>query len=175
MKINPSKYRWAQIACLSLWPILMCGQSSDRAQNLADCKNGMESCDRSRFELTDVAHSQHVQNVTNCRNGYDSCDRSKLTEREAIALAVADHERNVSDCTMGLSSCNPSQLTASEARDWNVVQDRRNLVDCQDGYDACDRSKLSPRYRYCPESLQSRRLQEWVDLQSLLAKQHGNQ
>lgn len=48
MKINLSKYRWAQLACLSLWPILLCAQSSDLAQNLADCKSGWESCDRSR-------------------------------------------------------------------------------------------------------------------------------
>jgi hypothetical protein len=112
MKINRSKYLWAQVACLSLWPVLLCAQSSDLAQNLADCKNGWESCDRSRLsesESADVARFEHRRNVASCRNGYDSCDRSKLTEPEAIALAVADHQQNVSNCKNGTSPCDPSR------------------------------------------------------------------
>jgi hypothetical protein len=105
MKINFSQYFWLQIACLSLLPIPAGAQSSDLAQNLADCKNGRESCDRSRLSesgLAEVALSRHQRDVANCRNGYNSCDRSKLSESEAIALAVADHKQNVSNCAMGI-------------------------------------------------------------------------
>jgi len=62
MKINLSKYRWAQVACLSLLPILVCAQSSDLAQNLADCVNGWQSCDHSKLsvsESADVAVAEH--------------------------------------------------------------------------------------------------------------------
>ena len=82
MKINLSKSRWAQVVCLSLWPVLLCAQSSDLAQNLADCKSGWESCDHSRLsqsESADVALIEHRHNVANCRNRYDSCDHSKLS------------------------------------------------------------------------------------------------
>src|SRR5207244_5640914 len=90
---------WVQVACLSLWPILLCAQSSDLAQNLADCKNGREACDRSKLSSSEsdaVAIARHGRNVSNCRNGYDFCDHSKLSEPEAMALALADHQRNVS-------------------------------------------------------------------------------
>src|SRR5438477_2673119 len=113
MRIYPSKYLLVPVACMSLWPIILFADPSDRAQNLADCKSGWETCDRSKLsqsESADVALSDHRRDVANCRNGYDSCDHSKLTRREAVALAVADHERNGSDCAMGLSSCDPSRL-----------------------------------------------------------------
>ncbi len=45
-------------ACFGFWPILLVAQSSDATQNLADCKNGWESCDRSKLsqsEFADVA------------------------------------------------------------------------------------------------------------------------
>jgi len=47
-----------QAVCFSFWPILVFAQSSDLTQNLADCKNGWESCERSKLsesELADVA------------------------------------------------------------------------------------------------------------------------
>lgn len=128
------KYGWAQLALVSLWPILVCAQSSDLA-HFGDCKNGLETCDRSNLtqsELPDVAFAAHQRNVSDCRNGYATCDRSKLTGREAVALAVADHQKNVSNCTMGLGVCDPSHLTPSESREWNVVAHRRNLFDCQE-------------------------------------------
>jgi hypothetical protein len=49
MKVNLRQRPWVQVACLSLWPILLFAQSSDLAQNLADCKNGREACDRSKL------------------------------------------------------------------------------------------------------------------------------
>jgi hypothetical protein len=125
MKINLSKYRWAQLASLSLWPILLCAQSSDLAQNLADCMHGWQSCDHTRLspsESADVALAEHRLNTRNCRNGYDSCDRSKLTEPEAIALAVADHRQNVSNCKNGTNPCDPLRLTQSEARERSITQ-----------------------------------------------------
>ena len=104
----------AEVACLSLLPILLFAQPSDPAQNLANCKNGRAGCDRSRLsqlESAQVALARHRRNVTDCRNGYDSCDHSKLTEPEAIALAVADHQRNASNCNDGIASCDQSKLT----------------------------------------------------------------
>jgi hypothetical protein len=94
MKVRMSKYLWAQVACLSLWPIFLFAQSSDLAHNLATCTNGEKTCDRSKLspsEADAVVLAGHGRNVSDCRNGYDSCDHSKLTEPEAIALAVADH------------------------------------------------------------------------------------
>jgi len=43
MKMSVRKYRWAQLVLLSIWPILLRAQSTDGAQNLADCKNGVRS------------------------------------------------------------------------------------------------------------------------------------
>jgi hypothetical protein len=85
-------------ACFGFWTILLVAQSSDATQNLADCKNGWESCDRSRLsqsEFADVARAEHHRDVSNCRNSFQSLDRSKLTPQETIALALADHQQNV--------------------------------------------------------------------------------
>jgi len=101
MKVRISKYFWVQIACTSLWPVLLFAQSSDLVKNLEDCKYGVDTCDRSRLTPSQSAAvdlTRHGRNVSDCRNGYDSCDHSKLTEPEAIALAVADHQRNYSNC-----------------------------------------------------------------------------
>jgi hypothetical protein len=105
-------------ACFGFWPILLVAQPSDATQNLADCKNGWESCDRSKLnksEFADVAHAEHRREVSNCRNSFQSCDRSKLTPQETIALALADHQQNVADCKNGMTSCDHSRLTPSEA------------------------------------------------------------
>jgi hypothetical protein len=75
------------LVLLSIWPILLRAQSTDGAQNLADCKNGVEICDRSKLsqsELTDVALAAHRRNVSDCRNGYVACDHSKLSEPEVV-------------------------------------------------------------------------------------------
>jgi hypothetical protein len=147
MRVTLRKCLWAQVACLSLWPVLALAQSSDLAQNLADCKNGRETCDRSKLnqsESADVALAGHGRNVSNCRNGYDFCDHSKLTEPEAVALAVADHQRNVSNCNDGRGSCDRSKLTQTEAGEMAVAENQRNLANCKDGVGDCDRSKLSP-------------------------------
>lgn len=105
MKMTVRKYYLAQVALLCLWPILLHAQSSDRAQNLADCRNGLGTCDRSQLsesELADATLAAHLRNVTDCRTGFDACDHSKLSEPEAIALAVAQHQKNVSNCMIGL-------------------------------------------------------------------------
>src|SRR6202008_1529743 len=109
MKARVRKYLWAQAACLSLClsPILAFAQSSDPSQNLAACKAGRDSCDRSKLsqsEATEVRLAAHMRNVTNCRDGYESWDRSKLSEPETIALAVADHQRNGTNCNDGMLS-----------------------------------------------------------------------
>ena len=66
MKNNLRKYLQMQAASLSLLSVLVFAQPSDLAENLAACKNGR-----------------------------DSCDRSKLTQSESVALTLADHARNV--------------------------------------------------------------------------------
>src|ERR1700747_2374047 len=119
MKDSLSKY-WALVACLSLWPIALFAQSSYLEQNLTDCKNGRETCNRSKLsqsESADVALASHRRNVSNCRSGFAACDHSKLTQQEEIAWAIADHQRNVSDCKDGIGSCDRSKLTQSEARE----------------------------------------------------------
>lgn len=126
MNVTLRRCLWAEVACLTLGPVLLFAQPSDLAQNLADCKSGRDACDRSRLsqsELVEVALARHEHNVSDCRNGYDSCDRSKLSEPEAIAAAVADHRRNVSNCNDGIASCDQSKLTRSDG--------------------TCDRSKLT--------------------------------
>jgi hypothetical protein len=134
MKVSFRKCFGAQIACLSLWPILALAQSSDLSQNLADCKAGRDTCDRSRLsqsQATDVALAAHGRNVVDCRNGFGSFDRSKLSEPETIALEVADHQRNVSDCNDGMLSCDPFKLTPMEARKMAAAQQQRNLAACK--------------------------------------------
>jgi len=54
MKVSLQKL-WVQVLCLSLWPILGFAQSSDLAQNLADCKSGREACDRSKLSQSESA------------------------------------------------------------------------------------------------------------------------
>src|SRR5579863_4927084 len=110
MKVSLQKCLWGLAACFSLWPILLCAQSSDPAQ------------------------SPHRDNVSNCRSGFDSCDHSELTEPEAIALALAKHQRNVSDCNHGMLSCDPSKLTQSEAGEMAVAEHQRNLNDCEERF-----------------------------------------
>src|SRR5438874_6694822 len=87
MKVSLRKCLLVQVACLGLWPILLFAQSPDLAQNLADCRNGRETCDPSKLspsQSADVALAGHGRNVSNCRNGYDSCDHSKLTQQETL-------------------------------------------------------------------------------------------
>ena len=146
MNVTLRRCLWAEVACLTLGPVLLFAQPSDLAQNLADCKSGRDACDRSRLsqsELVEVALARHEHNVSDCRNGYDSCDRSKLSEPEAIAAAVADHRRNVSNCNDGIASCDQSKLTRSEARETAVAEHLRNLENCKDRIGTCDRSKLT--------------------------------
>src|SRR6267142_3825473 len=111
MKVSLWEY-WTLGACLSLLPIALFAQSSDLAQNLVDCKNGRETCDRSKLsqsESADVARANHARNVSNCRSGFAACDHSQLTRQEAIAWAIADHQRNVSKCKDGIESCDQSK------------------------------------------------------------------
>src|ERR1700751_6453265 len=111
MKVNLGKRVWALVSCLGLWPILVFAQSADLAQNLADCKNGREACDRSRLtqvQSAEVGSADKQRNISNCRNGFDPCDRSKLSQAEATALAVAEHRRNVSNCEHSIISCDES-------------------------------------------------------------------
>jgi hypothetical protein len=147
MKVSLLKCFWVQVVCLSLVPILGFAQSSsDLAQNLEACKNGLADCDRSRLtqaQSADVARGDQQRNLSNCRDGVDSCDRSKLSEREATALAIADHQRNVSDCNAGMRSCDRSKLTQSESREIIVAERQRNLAERKDGVGDCDRSKLT--------------------------------
>jgi hypothetical protein len=55
MKMNVKKYLWSQLVLLSLCPILLHAQSSDGAQNLADCKNRDGTCDRSKLSQSELA------------------------------------------------------------------------------------------------------------------------
>jgi len=114
MKVGLNKYFFAQIICLSLWPVLAWAQSPDVAANFEACKAGRETCDIARLspsESKELALALHSRNVANCRNGYDSCDRSKLSKPEIIALAIADHQNNVSACADGMHTCDQSKLT----------------------------------------------------------------
>ena len=82
MKTSPRRYLGKQIACITLWPVLMVAQSSDVAQNLSACKNGWVSCDHSKLTQTEsdaVTVTDHQREVSNCRNHFSSCDHSKLT------------------------------------------------------------------------------------------------
>jgi uncharacterized protein YgiB involved in biofilm formation len=94
MKANLHRRAWAQVAGFVLWPIVAFAHFPDLAQNLADCKDGREACDRSKLnqaQSAEVARADKQRNLSNCRNGFDRCDRSKLSQAEATALAVADH------------------------------------------------------------------------------------
>src|SRR5579863_9645449 len=55
MKVSLRKCFGVQAACLCLWPILAFAQSSDLSQNLADCKAGRDTCDRSRLSQSEVS------------------------------------------------------------------------------------------------------------------------
>src|SRR5437660_12390298 len=98
MRVSLRKYLWAQIACLSLLPILAFAQSSDFAQNLEACKNGRGACDRSKLtesESAGVALADHQRNIANCRDRLEPSAHSKLTQSEALVVARADHQRNI--------------------------------------------------------------------------------
>lgn len=81
MKTILGKRIWTAVACFSLWPMITFAQSSDRAQNLADCKNGPEGCHFSKLsqaQSAEVARASQQHNLSDCRSGFQSCDRSKL-------------------------------------------------------------------------------------------------
>lgn len=85
MRVSLRKCFWAQVACLSLWPVLALAQSSDLFQNLEACKDGREACDHSQLshsQSADLALAVHRRNVSNCRKGYDSCDHANLPSRK---------------------------------------------------------------------------------------------
>ena len=91
-------------ACFGFWPILLVAQSSDLTQNLADCNNGMTSCDHSRLSQSEAGESslaQHRRNLENCQDGFGDCDRSKLTQTELGTVDLSLRERNVSNCKDG--------------------------------------------------------------------------
>lgn len=82
MRTSLRRYLGTQIACITLWPVLVIAQSTDLAQNLSACKNGWASCDRSKLTRTEsdaVAVASHQREVSKCRDNFSSCDRSKLT------------------------------------------------------------------------------------------------
>src|ERR1044071_6514961 len=96
-----------QAAFLSLWPVLLFGQSAQLGTGSTICKSNTEACEASRQVQDKPGHpkkdtADHQYNVAACRNAWKSCDRSKLTESETIALAVAEHSHNVSNCKSGL-------------------------------------------------------------------------
>ena len=131
----------ALVACVSLWPASVWAGPSDAPENLLACKQGQESCDRSRLslaELTEVARADHARDVADCRNDRAACDRSRLSPAETAALAVAEHDRNVSNCTDKIGACDPSRLTPVEARDVEAAARRRRMSNCKDGIGACD-------------------------------------
>src|SRR5438552_2412683 len=102
MKFSLSKQLWVLAAFFSLWPSFLFAQASNVSQNLVDCKNGRETCDRSRLsksESAEVALSE--QNVSNCTTGTTSCDRSRLTESEARESSIAALQRNIGNCRDG--------------------------------------------------------------------------
>ena len=53
MRTSLRRYLGTQIACITLWPVLVIAQSTDLAQNLSACKNGWASCDRSKLTRTE--------------------------------------------------------------------------------------------------------------------------
>jgi len=117
---RPLTRPWVHVAWLSLLSVSLLAGTPDPAANLAACKNGAPSCDRSRLtllEVTQVALARHARNVANCRSGLSSCDPWNLTDAEAIAVAVTAYDRNVANCMTRLDSCDHSRLTRSEARE----------------------------------------------------------
>ena len=85
------------------------------AANLSACKNGWTSCDRSRLtlaQMTEVTLARAgAERLRIAGTGLNPCDQWKLTETEAIALAVAVYDRNVSNCKAGFTPCDHSRLT----------------------------------------------------------------
>src|SRR5438132_505968 len=133
MKINLSKYRCAQVACLSLWPILLCAQSSDLAQNIGDCQDGFGACERSKLtpsELMGVDIALRRRNLSDCKSGW-TCDRSRLTSSETIEVNAAEHQRNVQNCENSWADCDHSKLTESEAARIAVAEHQRNISACK--------------------------------------------
>jgi hypothetical protein len=97
MKLGFPRSLWVIAACLGFF-LAATAQSS---QNLAACRNGWASCDRSVLTLLEahqLALADHQRNVVDCRNGWQSCDASKLTPEEAGALAVFAHQHNYAGC-----------------------------------------------------------------------------
>jgi hypothetical protein len=96
-------------------------------------------------ETVAVALADHKRNLADCRMGAASCDRSKLTPAEDNALTVVWHQHNVSDCMEGWGACDRSKLTPSEANGVAEAERRRNISNCIQGWSACDQSKLTER------------------------------
>ena len=82
-----------------------------RQRYMSDCKEGSESCDRSKLtasQISEVLAAEHDRNLWNCVNGWEQCDHSRLTPREAAQIAVSEHRRNILACTGGEQTCDYS-------------------------------------------------------------------
>src|ERR1043166_6951076 len=124
----------AQTANLNQGPAV-CSTNTEACEQ---SKMAQPSASQSKAEATD-----HQYNVAACRNGWGSCDRSKLTAAEVIALAVADHAQNLSQCKSGLGKCDHSRLTPSEENEITAAVRQRNLYDCREGWTSCDPALLT--------------------------------
>jgi len=101
MRTRLTRYLWESLAGFSLWPVLLFAQSSDLAQNLTDCKNGWETCDRSRLsqsESVDVALADHLRDVAPVDPGDDGLpvQPEGLSIDGARGVAHGEHGEGVS-------------------------------------------------------------------------------
>ena len=93
----------ALVACATLGASLVHATTPDPT-NLAACRIGLSSCDRSRLtllEMSELAREARARNLSNCRNGHKPCDQGKLSSGEASLN--------------GRGYCDRSRLTPFEA------------------------------------------------------------
>ncbi|PYQ18538.1 MAG: hypothetical protein DMF79_14700, partial [Acidobacteria bacterium] len=69
----------------------------------------------SERETADVEATVQARNLADCKDGRDSCDYSLLSRSEAQAMSGAERVRNYAACLNRRGYCDLSRLTPSEA------------------------------------------------------------
>ncbi len=75
--------------------------------------------------------SSRGQNLRDCIDGFETCNRSLLTSAQASQLADLQHEQNLWVCLTGIGECAHSTLTAGESKEVATLEQRRNVLACE--------------------------------------------
>jgi hypothetical protein len=84
------------------------------------------------------------QNLRDCLDGFEACDRSMLTNEQARQISDLQHDQNLWVCFTGNGECDHSGLSPEESKNVATVEQRRNALACETTIGICDQALLTP-------------------------------